>query len=397
MAITTLRALVRLPSIRSRLSASTTTTTTTTARSYSSSLRPPSLLTHHTRPQLLLGSRHLIGTHPKRSFSLAAPVEAAISQTEHLLSYMHAATGTPWYITIPLFALVFGIVRLPTTIYLAKRAAKARKLLPLSRANAVASNKAIMHRLPHAGFIGHSKAVKSFGEEQKQRLKRFNKEWALQPWKVFLAQAFPLPIWLLGIDAIRRHCGGPAGFLSLLSTSARKSAEANSAGAGTAVDTAVANSQIQDAVVSQGFDPSLMTEGCLWFTDLTVCDPYGVLPFALSALMLFNMKPWRSDRMHVLLGTKAKDASVELPKRWVVVATRSQLLLCLAIGPVTMSLPAAMHLYWLSTLASSSLLQSVISRAVTKASPTIATPEWAKGRDEIIIRPTREAYPLQKL
>ncbi|KAK1829249.1 hypothetical protein QBC39DRAFT_357049 [Podospora conica] len=101
---------------------------------------------------------------------------------------------------------------------------------------------------------------------------------------------------------------------------------------------------------------SLATGGCLWFPDLTAADPLHVLPFALSAVLVMNVLPGtRAGKMLVFGMGRGKTVAVggETPLR----LTRAFLIMALAIGPCTMDLPAAIHLYWLSS-ASLTLLQA---------------------------------------
>ncbi|KAK3989576.1 60Kd inner membrane protein-domain-containing protein [Cladorrhinum sp. PSN332] len=395
MTATALRSLTRLRGSQSPggvVLSSARSTFTPARRSYSSSLRPSSFLAHPTRPRL--GSKHVVAIDPKRPFSFSAAVDTAIIHTEHALCFIHTSTGTPWYISIPLFALAFTILKVPMTIYNTKRRQKMEKLVPLLRATQVASNDSLHARLPHAGLIGLTKHHQLQKKTRQQVIARFLRDWGTQRWKIFAGTLLPFPFWLLGIEAIRRHCGGPGGLLSLFSWG-MKSDEAQAAAKAAAESTTLGAGQIQDVVV-QGFDPSMLTGGCLWFTDLTAADPYGVLPFALSAVIVLHNRPRTPNDRALLFGNRANDKKLGRHTRWQVVIARGTLLFGMVIGPVTMSLPSAMHLYWLST----SLLNQLQTNLVAKALDTTARPEhrpqWTGSRGDLMIRPTREEYPSQK-
>ena len=94
---------------------------------------------------------------------------------------------------------------------------------------------------------------------------------------------------------------------------------------------------VVDATVT--FEPSMATEGILWFTDLTVPDPMLALPFMLSASMFLNIY--------------SKERSIDVPylqrskgaQRW----TRVLGTVALAAGPLTLQMPSAMLVYWVSS------------------------------------------------
>ena len=89
------------------------------------------------------------------------------------------------------------------------------------------------------------------------------------------------------------------------------------------------------------FEPSLANEGMLWFPDLLVPDPTGVLPFVVSALMFSNIR-----LSHSSLGKHSR-GSVGL--RWL---RYFLMAVSLLIGPLCQHLPAALMLYWASSTTS---------------------------------------------
>ena len=48
--------------------------------------------------------------------------------------------------------------------------------------------------------------------------------------------------------------------------------------------------------------PSMTVGGALWFTDLTVADPYYLLPIAASGVFLLTVELGAADGMQVCLG-----------------------------------------------------------------------------------------------
>ncbi|KAK4228315.1 hypothetical protein QBC38DRAFT_475391 [Podospora fimiseda] len=341
-----------------------------------------SFLTHPTiRPQF--GSKHaaiVVGSLQHRPLTFGATISAAITYTDHALSFLHTAMGTPWYITIPIFALGFSCIKTPIVLYNLERNRKARKLLPLLSATLLSTEKDALYKLIPRPKLFLSRITKP---SQKQRRliarKEFERAWGIQPWKVFASNLLPFPFWLLGIEAIRKHCGGPGGILSAFA-GGLKPEEADTAGI-----------HVQDAVV-QGLDSTMTTGGCLWFTDLTAADPYCILPMALSAVLLFKAKPWSPSNQALLFGVEEKSTARPALKG----IARAQLLFCIVIGPATIHLPAAMHLYWLTTSILADWHKAILGNIVDKRIYMEPRPEPTAQRQHLIMRPTREEYPVRK-
>jgi len=135
-----------------------------------------------------------------------------------------------------------------------------------------------------------------------------------------------------------------------------------------------------------GMEEGLATGGCLWFPDLTVADPLHVLPFALSVVLVVNVMPRTRAGVRGMLGLdggKTAVAGGKTPQR----LTRALLVMALAIGPVTMDLPAALHLYWLSS-ATLTLLQTELTAYLMPLPSSNVRP--CTESEMRFIRPTRE-------
>jgi inner membrane protein COX18 len=253
-------------------------------------------------------------------------------------------------------------------------------------------------------------------KRQDKALKRIYRKLGLQQWKVY-SSLLSFPFWLLAIDGVRRLCGGPRGLIGSLITSSEVDAAA--AATDTAVEAATASLQaatgsISDASTLDGamlssavetanpvvLDPSLTYEGCLWFTDLTVPDPYHILPLALSASLLWNLLPKSgnqfSDRVSIALGRRPKSAQarilagddkVGLGERAKSTLYLSLVALATLVGPLTLDLPAALHLYWLASSATNALS----SKALQHLMPVkTKLGKRCTGIDLPIIRPKRD-------
>lgn len=80
--------------------------------------------------------------------------------------------------------------------------------------------------------------------------------------------------------------------------------------------------------------PSLTHGGMLWFTDLTVPDPYYALPVLASATFLATVELGAADGME----GQAEDMKKKMKNLMRVVAV--------AIVPFTLSMPAGVFMYW---------------------------------------------------
>ncbi|KAJ9656094.1 hypothetical protein H2201_008645 [Coniosporium apollinis] len=83
-------------------------------------------------------------------------------------------------------------------------------------------------------------------------------------------------------------------------------------------------------------EPSMANEGALWFQDLTVADPTLTLPFVVSGIMFLNV--WRGSAQTKRVGRESVGAKT---------LRRGLLLLTLAIGPLTLNVPAGVMVYWM--------------------------------------------------
>ncbi|KAK4118730.1 hypothetical protein N657DRAFT_583144 [Parathielavia appendiculata] len=157
-------------------------------------------------------------------------------------------------------------------------------------------------------------------------------------------------------------------------------------GAGDLGFLATTHAEIQDGAVRYLADPSLAAGGCLWFPDLTAADPLHVLPLALSAILVVNVMPKSMALWKLLLGLEGVPASAIASMKVRLRLQRAFLLVAMAAGPLTMDLPAALHLYWISSAALTTALTSIISRLMPM--PKIVSP--AKSQEPMFVMPTRE-------
>lgn len=76
----------------------------------------------------------------------------------------------------------------------------------------------------------------------------------------------------------------------------------------------------------------MLTEGMLWFKDLSAPDPYGVLPIVGSFLIFLN----------IMMGSTSNISPMMRKMR------RYMYVLPILTIPVWMTFPAAFNLYWIT-------------------------------------------------
>ena len=92
-----------------------------------------------------------------------------------------------------------------------------------------------------------------------------------------------------------------------------------------------------------GVYPGLATGGDLWFVDLTAADPYYIFPIANAVSFLFMLE----------LGADGIETSQQETFKW------SMRGLAVAMGPLTMSMPQAVFIYW-TTNNAISIVQTLV-------------------------------------
>ncbi len=168
----------------------------------------------------------------------------------------------------------------------------------------------------------------------------------VQMWKNWVPVPVQLTAFIVMIESIRGLVGAQQGVWGrifgggeeTLSTDTVATIPKVIVDAGDKIETAL----VGDITSKIPLDPTLATEGMLWFTDLTASDPQLILPFLLSGVMFANLLP-----KHVLLFQPApppteKTFAGKFLERLLKVGA-------LAIGPLTLGLPSGLLLYWVSS------------------------------------------------
>ncbi|KAI0830932.1 hypothetical protein F5Y06DRAFT_205147 [Hypoxylon sp. FL0890] len=348
-----------------------------------------------TRSKRLLPHRY--GSQPGvRSFHIAPAALAVVQATQEAIISLHSITHIPWFLMIPCVAIGINVVfRLPLNIY-TRRIYQGRSKLGL----VLQGWSWRIERDVHQEGVSVAQHKKEVRKRYKKAASRIYRKMGLQGWKLY-SSILGFPFWLTGIESVRRICGGPRGILGAFLTGRNEDAATASSTQGdveTAISSTVAADHVSTVDPSTASlvaeharhlpDPSLTVEGYLWFPDLSVADPYHLLPLALSIVTVANLLPKTRAELRRLVGLKADDGStVETP------GTQSQLrmrrgliLLGSMIGPITADLPAALHLYWLTSSATHWVTEKILSHFIPIKAKVLGR---CKGAELHVIRPNR--------
>lgn len=253
-------------------------------------------------------------------------IETSVATAHTLLETLHSSTGLPWVYTIPLASLAIrASIILPLSIYARRVTQKQASLAPL-----IQSWQQVLHHetMKEAAHMGPQIVQRKMLWRIRQKRSELYKRWGCPVWKTMLPLV-QLPVWLTAIEAVRAMCGAQSGLLGMVLRS-DNDADAISAG-----------------IVKEA---SFATEGALWFPDLLVPDPQLILPFMLSGAVLLNLSSVKSGPNQALWQKRVK---------------RSMKVVALALGPLTLQLPSAMLIYWIS----SSLLALIQAKVLDWAMP----------------------------
>lgn len=265
-----------------------------------------------------------------RAFHASAPrqdplVDAILYLPHEMISLIH--TAVPWYAALPLSAFIArGLLVTTAGTYARALMARYIGLHPLRQALAFQKRDEIVQQ---GGFRTVKQALLAVRKEVKEVTSALDERWNVTLRGQISWTVAQIPIFFAMAETIRQKCGARDGLIGM----------GMSVFNGEATTTTTETGELVARVTpTEWFEPSLAAEGMLWFPDLLLPDPTGVLPFIASGLMFANIYTSKN--------------TVESSAKWPNVIRRVLLFVSLLIGPVCQNLPAALMLYWSSSTAS---------------------------------------------
>lgn len=269
-----------------------------------------------------------------RAFHASTPRKDALDvflyPAHEMLQYLHVAL--PWYSAIPISAFIMRGL-LVTTFGARSRSITSRyiALNPLRHAMTLQIRDRVMKK---GGFTNPKQAIRAVTAEVRKETSQLDKRWDCTLRGQFFWTFAQLPLFLMMAEIMRRMAGTKDGLLKITLSTLGLSKRSDS-------DVSVLQGEYSTNIdINPWFEPALANEGMLWFPDLLVPDPSGVLPFIASGIMFMN-----------IYTTKNAAGATESPSRFHRNLRRTLLLLSLSIGPLCQNLPAALMLYWASSSA----------------------------------------------
>ena len=257
-----------------------------------------------------------------------------------LIDSIHSSTGLSWVYVLPLTAFLLRITLVtPLNVWARINMQRLIEMRPLAFAWIPVIRKRVLKENVQLGPVACQKLANlAIHEKHAQLRKTFG---------VYRSAAFApllhLPIFLLAIETIRRMGGAQSGLLGLIAEK-------------------LFGEEQTSAVPVQA---SLASEGALWFPDLLVPDPHLILPLVLSGVLFANVS---------YQGRSIGNVGLQQTKRALIVR-RALKVLCLAIFPAMLNVPAAILVYWISSAVSAVTTNLAISVLMPlRPSPTPCKP-----------------------
>ena len=244
---------------------------------------------------------------------------------------IHEYTHLPWWALIPLSTFALRSVwTLPLAIMQRKRIQKQSSLKPIVSALGPVLKMNLAKRVQQAKTLlqkpeteDHTRAAQAplanmtyeqilllSTKEVRKRQKVLFKKHGVQIWKNFLLPACQIPLWII-MSLTMRDLSGWSSW---------------------------------DNIHNKALDPSLYTEGCLWFQDLTIADLAHIFPVILGIISLCNIE-WTFKTLELSRLTQKLKYRPTLTDA---VANFSRLSIVFMMA-ISIHAPAALTLYWISS------------------------------------------------
>ncbi|KAF2100671.1 hypothetical protein NA57DRAFT_74270 [Rhizodiscina lignyota] len=300
------------------------------------SIFPHSVLQLPSESRALLFRQRVASFHASTHRQVPVPTAEALNWLEHACfdaaHNLHAASGIPWAYIIPLTAVGVRVLLFPFAVWNRRAQQRYLNIQPLLQAWLVKFRHSVY--MNHAGSKDVAFLRRELAWQMAGRKKFLTKTWKCGWWRRSYHIFLQLPLFVSWAEVYRRMAGMKQGFFSeLVSKAVPESVSA-------AVNPWLGMIFGEATSVKDALEPSLATEGMLWFQDLSVADPTGYLSGIVMGLTCLN----------VLISTRRAGkgrARINYIQRGLQVAVIGA---TVAVYPWTLGMPAAVMLYWASSL-----------------------------------------------
>ncbi|KAL1968889.1 hypothetical protein VTN77DRAFT_1250 [Rasamsonia byssochlamydoides] len=266
--------------------------------------------------------------HPTRP---APFLNEVLEVSSAFLHGVHSVTGLPWVASIPLTAFIVRMaVAMPLQVYQRIHARRDRDL----------THRILSWRSYYQRFITTNTQERLLPAEAQSRLRKdmnvkikdLRKRWKVARfWK--FAPFLQVPIWLSLMEGLRAMCGNNNGLIYYLMTFWGPNSTSTS----------------PEQAITTVFEPSLATEGALWFPDLLAGDPTGVLPVILSASILLNVTSgWKTPTIRQISDFEFNWMMYHLQMRALKLCVQG-LSIYVGWSAYMTGMPAGLMVYWIAS------------------------------------------------
>ncbi|TQB76875.1 hypothetical protein MPDQ_006652 [Monascus purpureus] len=267
--------------------------------------------------------------HPTRRSQYI--VNDIIHLSSDFIHGVHSVTGLPWVCSIPLTAFIVRmVVAFPLQIYSRIHAQRERDLSPLVQS----WHKYFVDRIRDQNQRSQTplspREASSMVKKELFTVQRLlRKEFRVSPFSR-PANFMQLPVWISLMESLRAMCGSSQGLVPWLLSFFSLTRSASD-------------------YVPPAIEPTLASEGGLWFPDLLAGDPTGLLPILMTGTILLNIRTgWHvapiSELANLPRNAMIREGFFRVIRLFVQV-----LAVHIGLSAYFQEMPCALMVYWISS------------------------------------------------
>ncbi|KAI9375406.1 60Kd inner membrane protein-domain-containing protein [Aspergillus egyptiacus] len=245
---------------------------------------------------------------------------------------VHSVSHLPWALSLPLTAFIVRMsVALPLQIFTKVQARKDGDLAVILQSwREVYQKKAQKMRTATGGPLLRSQATQWVSKQLQQEHQALRQRWGVYRfWQP--VNFLQMPVWIVIMESLRGMSGNDRGLiqylLSLIESSSSRGSNA----------------------LHLTVEPTLATEGALWFPDLLAGDHTGILPAILTLSILANVRTgWKVQTLKSMAELPRKEMARSL-SFFGLRALIQILALNVGVASYLYELPVALMIYWITS------------------------------------------------
>ncbi|PWY76238.1 mitochondrial export translocase Oxa2 [Aspergillus heteromorphus CBS 117.55] len=312
-------------------------------------MRPFRLSPTFRKPATFHQVRHF---HPTRPSPF---LNEALELSSTFIHSVHSISGLPWALSIPLTAVIVRMtVAMPFQLYSKMQAHRENEVQPLQVSWAKHYRNKVYEektgKLPTDNVSLQPRERMQVLTLVRQKKKAISRHMGIPRfWRV--ANFLQIPVWISVMEGLRAMSGNNRGLVPWLLSCMEPAAQAG------------------ETPLRLMVEPSLATEGALWFPDLLAGDPTGILPIVLTGSILLNIRcGWKVPPLKDL----AHLPKIEMYKKFFTRGIRlfiQILALNVGVSSYLWEMPAALMIYWTTSTTMATLQTLFLDRVLFPTKP----------------------------